>query len=234
MCALNSPKTLDAIYAKTAFAYSEFKQGDVLFIRWGFSVEYKAVSDNKRIDLSKSMSHAGMAQTEEVLRWVWDRQFAAVASDSPQFEACREVASSLLSRSSAQSLSAGIHGQEFLLHSTFIAGWGLPIGKPPHALRTAAAKVCNDAAARRRNLYARRIITRTWKAEPHILFSYLRSDELPQTGRVAAICSSHSLSLDSNLHSSSLMQYTNFYYFPVLKNSAVVSAMVFVAKTIFS
>ena len=60
----------------------------------------------------------GIESTVEVLEWLWENQFAAVAGDSPSFES---------------SPVGGGKGQDdvplIVLHQWLLAGWGMPIGE---------------------------------------------------------------------------------------------------------
>jgi hypothetical protein len=55
--------------------------------------------------------HAGIEQSERVLRFMWDNHFAAVASDAVSFEVFPAI------------------NEEFDLHHHLLAGWGVPIGE---------------------------------------------------------------------------------------------------------
>lgn len=70
--------------------------GDLLFVRSGFVQEYYSLSEEKRHELAvrphqlgpdDGQRYAGVAQEEAVLDWLHDSYFAAVAGDSPTFEA---------------------------------------------------------------------------------------------------------------------------------------------------
>lgn len=91
----------------------EFRQGDILFIRTGWTSAYDALSSAARTKLSETYPPPaiGVESSKATLRWIWGKGFAAVAGDQPSFEAwpCRDTA--------------------FLLHEWLLAGWGLPIGE---------------------------------------------------------------------------------------------------------
>ncbi|OQO00725.1 hypothetical protein B0A48_13216 [Cryoendolithus antarcticus] len=72
-----------------------FVAGDILFLRTGYVKAYRELS----------------AKRKETTEWLWERQFAAVASDSPGFE-CRPPVE-----------------PEWHLHQILLAGWGTPIGE---------------------------------------------------------------------------------------------------------
>lgn len=89
------------------------RQGDILFVRSGWTKSYDALSNDECVELAnKSNPPAiGVESSEETLRWIWDVGFAAVAGDAPSFEAwpCQD--------------------QRFWLHEWLLAGWGCPIGE---------------------------------------------------------------------------------------------------------
>ena len=68
-----------------------FQRGDILFIRSGFIDAYSAldISAKESIANVNPPHFAGVAQSEEILEWIWNEQFAAVAGDAPAFEAWR-------------------------------------------------------------------------------------------------------------------------------------------------
>lgn len=68
----------------------EFRQGDVLFLRTGYVAAYKGLDASGREKVSGVREWCGLGQSRETTEWLWERQFAAVASDSPGFEVRRE------------------------------------------------------------------------------------------------------------------------------------------------
>ena len=98
-----------------------FRAGDILFIRSGFTVAYNALSLSEKLALSKRprADFMGVEPTKEILEWLWENQFAAVAGDSPSFER-----------------SPVGHGTtdddvppSVVLHQWLLGGWGMPIGE---------------------------------------------------------------------------------------------------------
>jgi len=71
----------------------KFRKGDILFIRSGFIDTYSKLDTPTREKIaSVNPPHfAGIEQSEEVLEWIWNEQFAAVAGDAPAFEAWRII-----------------------------------------------------------------------------------------------------------------------------------------------
>lgn len=59
---------------------------------------------------SLSPKHAGVEATPEVLKWLWDTGFAAVAGDTLSWEVYPPQG-------------------DMFLHDILLAGWGMPIGK---------------------------------------------------------------------------------------------------------
>lgn len=72
-----------------------FRRGDVLLVRTGYVAAYDRLSAEERTAVASVRQWCGVAQGEEMTEWLWDHQFAAVASDSPGFE-CRRKSSLLL------------------------------------------------------------------------------------------------------------------------------------------
>jgi len=66
----------------------QIKDGDVLFIRVGFSAAYNKLSaiEQEHFPNRQPPGILGLEATKESLRWLWESRFAAVASDSPSFE----------------------------------------------------------------------------------------------------------------------------------------------------
>jgi len=67
----------------------EFRRGDILFVRIGLTREWDtqmSSADKQAYAQSPSPEHAGVEGTEEMLRWIWDEGFAAVAGDAVSFE----------------------------------------------------------------------------------------------------------------------------------------------------
>lgn len=70
-----------------------FQTGDVLFLRTGYVAAYQASSEERKQEISALRQWCGLAQSRETTEWLWERQFAAVASDSPGFEVRRKYTS---------------------------------------------------------------------------------------------------------------------------------------------
>jgi hypothetical protein len=95
----------------------DFRKGDILFIRCGFTAAYNKLNDAQRKDLAlrPSPDFTGVEATEGMVRWLWDHQFAAVAGDAPSFE---------------RAPIRGSHADsDYNLHEWVLAGWGTPIGE---------------------------------------------------------------------------------------------------------
>lgn len=108
-----------------------FIPGDILFVRSGFTQAYEALpQDEQKTMPNKSPDFIGVESKVDMLKWIWESHFAAVASDAPSFE---------------QAPITGIHthpggdwkGQSWesemqgggLLHQWVLGGWGTPIGE---------------------------------------------------------------------------------------------------------
>lgn len=90
-----------------------FREGDILFIRTGWTGVYPTLAQEFRTQLADNIppKAIGLESSEDTLRWLWDNKFAAVAGDQPALEAwpCQN--------------------QEFWLHEWLLAGWSMPIGE---------------------------------------------------------------------------------------------------------
>ncbi|KAI0713745.1 hypothetical protein C8Q76DRAFT_469104 [Earliella scabrosa] len=89
-----------------------FRQADILLLRVGFTQRYYGATQEERDELSgKPETFAGIEQSEDMKRFLWDNHFAAVAADTPALESCPAP--------------EGVT----LLHNTILGLWGMPIGE---------------------------------------------------------------------------------------------------------
>lgn len=66
-----------------------FQKGDILFVRVGVTKEWDTVmtdAQKQAYSDNSNPEHAGVEATEDVLRWLWDSGFAAIASDAISWE----------------------------------------------------------------------------------------------------------------------------------------------------
>lgn len=103
--------TLDDVKAVAAEQGVTFNTGDVLFLRTGYVKAYQGSSEEKKQEIASLREWCGLAQGKETTEWLWERQFAAVASDSPGFEVRPPT------------------DAQWHLHPILLAGWGTPIGE---------------------------------------------------------------------------------------------------------
>ncbi|QVM09764.1 hypothetical protein D8B26_004423 [Coccidioides posadasii str. Silveira] len=91
-----------------------FQKGDMLFIRIGVTHEWDNVmtdQQKREYSLHPAPEHAGVEATIDMLRWIWDCKFSAVAGDAISWEVYPP------------------QNPEPFLHEYLLAGWGMPIGK---------------------------------------------------------------------------------------------------------
>ncbi|KAG4272698.1 hypothetical protein FPRO04_10440 [Fusarium proliferatum] len=95
----------------------EFCQGDILFIRVGFTAHYNALSPEAQENFPYRQPGGllGLEATKESLRWLWDSGFSAIASDAAGFE-----------RGPA---TGAYNHPDVSIHQWALAGWGMPIGE---------------------------------------------------------------------------------------------------------
>ena len=93
---------------------TEFKRGDMLLIRTGWTEEYMKLSSEAQIALAERTIRAscGVQASYEMLKWHWDMAFSAVASDTNAYEAWPSPRPWGVS-----------------CHEVFLSGWGMPIGE---------------------------------------------------------------------------------------------------------
>ncbi|PLB51966.1 hypothetical protein P170DRAFT_433870 [Aspergillus steynii IBT 23096] len=90
-----------------------FQRGDILFVRVGVTKEWDTVmtaQQKQKYSQDPSPEHAGVEATTDVLRWLWDSGFAAIASDTLSWEVYPPQS-------------------DVFLHEYVLAGWGMPIGE---------------------------------------------------------------------------------------------------------
>ncbi|RPD71268.1 hypothetical protein L226DRAFT_574034 [Lentinus tigrinus ALCF2SS1-7] len=89
-----------------------FRPADILILRVGFMQRYNGATQEERDGLAaKEETFAGIEQTEDMKRFLWDNHFAAIASDQPALESWPPP--------------EGIPH----MHSTILGMWGMPIGE---------------------------------------------------------------------------------------------------------
>ncbi|KAF7314967.1 hypothetical protein MIND_00010800 [Mycena indigotica] len=94
----------------------EFRRGDILILRAGFIKKYYESSQELRGSLrGKPETMAGIEQSEDMKRFLWNNHFAAIASDQPALEA----------RLDSWPPAPGVPH----MHQTILGLWGMPIGE---------------------------------------------------------------------------------------------------------
>lgn len=94
-----------------------FLQGDILFLRVGFTAKYNTLSppEQQAFPDRQPGGLLGLEATMDSLRWVWETGFAAVASDSPSFE--------------RGPTTGPYNDPDVSFHQWGLAGWGMPLGE---------------------------------------------------------------------------------------------------------
>ncbi|KAJ0119960.1 hypothetical protein J7T55_000810 [Diaporthe amygdali] len=104
-----SYKELDAALADQG---TQTRQGGILLIRSGYVKRHNEASDEERKVGTQGSQSIGLAPSEDTVRWLYSRHFAAVAGDTVGFEA--------LPRD---------FENPFALHEWLLVFWGTPIGE---------------------------------------------------------------------------------------------------------
>jgi len=90
------------------------QKGDILFLRIGVTRDWDqsmTVAEKTEYATNAVPQLAGVEATVDMLRWIWDSGFAAVAGDGIAFEVWPP------------------QNPQILLHEYLLAGWGMPIGE---------------------------------------------------------------------------------------------------------
>ncbi len=95
-----------------------FQTGDILLLRTGWVEWYSGLNEEQRTQLAQpgALQIAGLEQGEDSLRFLWDNHFAAIACDSPPFEALPPA-------------TPDKDDNPGMMHDTIIGLWGMPIGE---------------------------------------------------------------------------------------------------------
>ncbi|KAK9474332.1 uncharacterized protein V1510DRAFT_411969 [Dipodascopsis tothii] len=90
-----------------------FEPGDILLVRIGLVPEWNSrpVEWRREYKANFPPSHAGVEQSEELMRWLWDNHFTAIAGDSVSWELYPNP------------------NPTYSVHQIALAGWGVPIGE---------------------------------------------------------------------------------------------------------
>lgn len=102
-----------------------FRRGDILFIRIGVIQEWEtSMTQEDKVAYAEDSKpqHAGVEGTEEMLRWIWDEGFAAVAGDAISFEVYPP-------KSAYERPSGAPKVEGLFMHEYLLAGWGMPVGE---------------------------------------------------------------------------------------------------------
>ncbi|KAF9880179.1 hypothetical protein CkaCkLH20_02133 [Colletotrichum karsti] len=107
------PISIIDIEAALAEQGTNFRPGDILIMRTGYIKRYNESSEEERQKHTLFGDGAiGMAATEETVRWLYDKHFAAMAGDTVAFEAWPPQ-----------------KGNPFVLHEFALVWWGTPLGE---------------------------------------------------------------------------------------------------------
>lgn len=104
--------TLDEVIAIADDCSIKFRHSDILFLRIWLTRTWDVLTPEEICTYSSNAypKHAGLEASEEIIRFMWNTHFAAVASDTPSFEVYPPL------------------DKEWNMHETLLAGWGLPMG----------------------------------------------------------------------------------------------------------
>jgi hypothetical protein len=82
--------SVDDIKTILAASDTQPRAGDILFVRTGYVGAYLGLDDaGKQALQTAKHSWAGIEQGEDMARWLWEQQFAAIVADNPSLECIR-------------------------------------------------------------------------------------------------------------------------------------------------
>jgi kynurenine formamidase len=64
----------------------ELARGDVLIVRTGWIAAYRRLAPDARVAMAQRVTASGLAGSEDVARFLWDAELAAIAADNPALE----------------------------------------------------------------------------------------------------------------------------------------------------
>lgn len=106
--------TVSELKAMAKYFKIDFRPGDILILRAGFTIWHKAASPEERKTRLIEGAFIGVERSMEMVRFLWNHHFAAVATDSIGFEQCP--------------VPFGQKGA-IVLHEWILAHWGMPLGE---------------------------------------------------------------------------------------------------------
>jgi kynurenine formamidase len=93
---------------------TQFRDGDILIIRTGFTEWHSQAGSREQEEASKRGAFIGIGATEKSVKWLWNHHFAAVATDTLGFEVT----------------PIPFHKPGAVrLHEWLLVHWGTPIGE---------------------------------------------------------------------------------------------------------
>jgi kynurenine formamidase len=99
----------------------EFRRGDIALVRTGWAEWYLSRDAEQRALIRAEGRFTGFVQSEDLLRWVWDRGAAAFASDTVAVEVLPPIADSPFLATAPE--DGG------MMHQALIAKLGVPLGE---------------------------------------------------------------------------------------------------------
>lgn len=110
----SSPITVQELEAVARHQKTNFKIGDILIVRMGYTKWYERTSAADRIESVDKGAFIGLAAAMETVKWIWNHHFAAIACDSLGLEVCPAPFG---------------EKDKVCLHEWMLAHWGCPIGE---------------------------------------------------------------------------------------------------------
>ncbi|MCD2114585.1 cyclase family protein [Rhodococcus rhodochrous] len=105
----------------------EIRRGDILLLRFGWASHYLALGPEERAARNKLNHYPGLAQTTEIVTWLWDMQIAMIAADNLGVE-CSSLDGSHFALPNQPPPQRGPE-HNGMLHRVLIPLLGMPLGE---------------------------------------------------------------------------------------------------------
>ncbi|MBM0237416.1 cyclase family protein [Micromonospora sp. ATA32] len=119
--------TVDDLEATAEAQGTSLEGVDILLVRTGWAGYYLSLDTDARRRANQTLASPGLAQSEEVVRWLWDHRVALVAADNVGVEAIPVIASDFVQDGQDVPVKGVDHNG--MLHRPLISLLGMALGE---------------------------------------------------------------------------------------------------------
>lgn len=129
-CVAGTAVSRDVLDAALAAQGTQLHRGDILLIRFGWLQWYQAVATpHMRAQLVERQVHPGLAQSHDIVGWLWDHHISLVAADNFALECWPAAADSPFYSNDEQRQDHHDDPHAGIMHRALIGLLGMPIGE---------------------------------------------------------------------------------------------------------